>query len=452
MVKSIQANPAQYGIWALMLSAGALALIFGASGSTAGFEPHGHCYLWEPALLWTFVFSDTFIGLSYLAISLTLGYLVQRARQDIPYNWMLVAFGTFIFACGLTHFMDVWTIWRTDYWISASVRIITAGASIATAIALPPLIPRALRLVEAARLSNQRKLELEQMNMALQREISERREAERLLKEAYEQVEQRIVERTAELSTANARLHQEMQERIGVEKMLQASNAELQNFAYISSHDMQEPLRKIQAFSSRLQEKHASTLNDEGRDYLRRMQGAANRMQRLIENILLYSRITRTGQQLEQVDLNAAMREVLSNLEIQIEQTQGKIEISPLPSVEANRIQVEQVLQNLISNALKYHRPGVPPVVKIRAEANGNSCTLYVEDNGIGFDEKYAERIFEFFQRLHGQNTYEGTGIGLSIVRRIVERHRGSIEVHSTPGQGSTFIVTLPCTQEQAGL
>ena len=453
MQKTLQFNPIHYGIGAFTFFTGLSAVIFTSTGSfsTVGFEPHGHCYLWKPTLLWAFVLSDTFIGLSYMAISVTFAYLLRQSRRDIPFNWMIFAFGTFIFACGVTHFMDIWTIWQTDYWISASVRIITAAASVVTAVALPLLMPRVLRLVEAAKVSNQRKTELERMNTALAQEIKERQEMERRLKEAYEQLEQRVVDRTTELSATNLRLNQEVQERTEIEKQLQESNAELQNFAYISSHDLQEPLRKIQAFSSRLQEKHTANLNPEGQDYLRRMQSAAVRMQQLIDNILLYSKITRTTVHYEVVDLEQVMRDVQTNLDFQIERTQGRLEIGTLPAIQANRIQMEQLLQNLVSNALKYHRPDVPPVVKVYGEMLGADCKIYVEDNGIGFDPKYAERIFEFFQRLQGQN-YQGTGIGLSIVRKIVERHHGNITVSSIPGVGSIFIVTLPCTQERQGL
>jgi len=241
---------------------------------------------------------------------------------------------------------------------------------------------------------------------------------------------------------------------------LEKSNKELEAFAYIASHDLQEPLRKVMAFGERLKAKWGESLHDQGRDYMERMQNATLRMQTLINDLLAFSRVTSKVQPFIPVDLNAAVREVSSDLEVKIEQLKGHIDIDNLPVIEADPLQMRQLFQNLIGNALKFHKPEESPVVTVKSEkmnGNGNEkgngeihhelYQITVEDNGIGFDEKYLDRIFGVFQRLHGRNEYEGTGIGLSICRKIVERHNGNITAKSTPGEGSSFIVTLPAKQ-----
>lgn len=235
---------------------------------------------------------------------------------------------------------------------------------------------------------------------------------------------------------------------------LRRSNQELQNFAHIVSHDLQEPLRKVATFGSRLQTKFQTAIGDEGADYLQRMQNAAVRMQQLITDLLAFSRVTTRAQPFVPVDLNQIASEVLSDLEIRIDQTSARVECSGLPVIEADASQMRQLLQNLVGNALKFHHPEVAPVVQISAqeclEAGRKYCRLTVSDNGIGFEEKYLDRIFEIFQRLHGRSHYEGTGIGLAICRKIAERHGGHITASSQPGQGASFQVLLPLQQEAA--
>ncbi len=232
---------------------------------------------------------------------------------------------------------------------------------------------------------------------------------------------------------------------------LEQSNRELEEFAYIASHDLQEPLRKIQAFGDRLKTKHGQTLGDQGRDYLERMQNAAARMQALINGLLTYSRVTTKAHPFVPVDLAQVAQEVMSDLEVRIQEVGGRVDVENLPRIEADPTQMRQLLQNLVANALKFHRQDQPPVVKVYAgNAHHNGvCQIFVEDNGIGFDEKYLNRIFHVFQRLHGRSEYEGSGVGLATCRKIVVRHGGRITARSTPGQGATFIVTLPVRQSQ---
>jgi two-component system sensor kinase FixL len=236
---------------------------------------------------------------------------------------------------------------------------------------------------------------------------------------------------------------------------LARSNAELEQFAFVASHDLQEPLRKIQAFGDRLKIRCDSVDLGEARDYLERMQSAAGRMQTLINDLLAFSRVIRSSQPFVPVDLAAVTREVLGDLEVRIEKSGARVEVGPLPTIEADATQMRQLLQNLISNALKFQAPGAVPVVSVQSSmlppeaslASGPLCEISVQDNGIGFDEKYMDKIFAVFQRLHGRSEYEGTGVGLAVCRRIVDRHGGSITARSKPGEGATFIVTLPLNQ-----
>jgi PAS domain S-box-containing protein len=230
-------------------------------------------------------------------------------------------------------------------------------------------------------------------------------------------------------------------------KRLEQSNRELEDFAYVASHDLQEPLRKIQAFGDLLESKHAASLPPQARDYINRMRSAAKRMGVLINDLLTFSRVTTKGQPFVSVNLDQIAHEVAHDLEVRLHDVGGHIYIGELPSIEADPLQMRQLLQNLAGNALKFHRPGVPPLVRIDAAISDSRCRLTVDDNGIGFEEKYAERIFTMFERLHGRGEYEGTGIGLAICRRIAERHGGTIEAHSKPGEGSTFTVALPLKQ-----
>ncbi len=239
-----------------------------------------------------------------------------------------------------------------------------------------------------------------------------------------------------------------------VAAQLERSNRELQDFAAVASHDLQEPLRKIQAFGDRLQEKYSATLGVDGRDYLERMQSAAGRMQRLINDLLTFSRVTTRAQPFVPVDLGRVAQEVMADLEARVEQSNGRVEIGALPIIDAEPVQMRQLLQNLIGNGLKFHRPGEAPVVRVhavvRTEDGGQSrqlCELVVRDNGIGFDDKYLDRIFAIFQRLHQRGTYEGTGVGLAICRKIVERHGGTITAQGGAGKGASFVVTLPVRQ-----
>ena len=272
--------------------------------------------------------------------------------------------------------------------------------------------------------------------------------SEHELVEAHDMLEEKVEERTAELRTST--------------ESLSRSNRELEQFASVASHDLQEPLRKIQAFGDRLQSKYRDDLGEQGKDYLDRILASASRMRRLIDDLLSFSRVASKAQPFVQTDLVALLNEVASDLEGRLQQTGGRIEIGALPTLEGDPMQLQQLFQNLIANGLKFHRPDVAPVVHVQGRILRNArsvlplapeqlpmCEITIQDNGIGFEEIYLDRIFNVFQRLHGRNEFEGTGMGLAICRKIVERHHGHITAKSIEGEGSTFIVRLPLQQPQ---
>jgi two-component system, LuxR family, sensor kinase FixL len=261
----------------------------------------------------------------------------------------------------------------------------------------------------------------------------------------------------------NGFVHDITEQKINEEKLkryaseLQRSNLELQDFAYVSSHDLQEPLRKIQAFGDRLKSKETEQLTEQGKDYVERMLNAASRMQRLINDLLSFSRVTSQAQPFIKVDLNIVLKEVLSDLEITIEKNKVKVSSEALPVIEADPTQMRQLFQNLIANAIKFKKENQTPEIEISSKniqkkAHLTSTTgdevveLYFQDNGIGFSEKYLDKIFNIFQRLEGQK-YEGSGIGLAICRKIAIRHGGNITATSQPDKGAKFIVTLATKQ-----
>ena len=231
------------------------------------------------------------------------------------------------------------------------------------------------------------------------------------------------------------------------------SNAALDEFASVASHDLQEPLRKILTFGERLIASAGMTLEGDSHKYLERMLGAADRMRTLVDDLLLYSQISTRGQSFVPTDLGWIAKEVIADLETAIADEGATVEVGELPVLEADPMQMRQLLQNLLGNALKYRKKEEPPVVHLNgARFDNHYWTITVRDNGIGFNDQYAEKIFKMFERLHGRMEYSGSGIGLAICRKIVERHGGTIGAKSTPGQGAIFTVTLPAAQVTSGI
>jgi len=255
-------------------------------------------------------------------------------------------------------------------------------------------------------------------------------------------IETRIEDRTAALQGEIQTRKEIEAELANYTIRLRESNEDLEQFAHIASHDLREPLRKIGAFSERLQK---SNLEEEQRqDYLKRLTDAAQRMTLMIDNLLLYSRIDQQHNTQTEVDLTAVVHKAVADLDLLIKDTEGSVQTATLPVIRADLMQMQRLFQNLITNALKYHRDGVPPLIQITAQDDEQGIHIRVQDNGVGIAEKDSERIFKIFERLHGRNEGGGAGLGLAICRKIVLHHGGTITVESTVGTGSTFILSFP--------
>jgi signal transduction histidine kinase len=278
--------------------------------------------------------------------------------------------------------------------------------------------------------------------------MAERGAASEAIRILNGRLEQRVLERTTELRVAQTALEDVNHQLEAQNAMLARSNEELQRFAYVASHDLQEPLRKIISFSGLLVERMPDDLGPDPAMYLDRIVGSSARMKRLIEDLLMFSRVG-GAVELRPVDCDLALRAVLDSLAIALTETQAVVTHDPLPVILTNRTSIEQLFQNLIGNALKY-RSEAQPRIHVSAVQHDDTWRLTVADNGIGIDMTYADRIFRVFQRLHARGQYEGTGIGLAVCKRIVESCGGEIGVDSKPGAGSTFWFTLPTAPVQS--
>jgi two-component system CheB/CheR fusion protein len=310
-----------------------------------------------------------------------------------------------------------------------------------------PSIGKRTLLLNAVQIINKKKSE--KLILLAIEDITERKLAEQKLKTFAEELETQVKERTAALHKSNQELKQ--------------SNSQLDQFAYVASHDLQEPLRKILTFSARLQDKHQDEMGTEVKYYLNKIQAASSRMRTLIQDLLNYSRLLQHEKLFSTTDLNETVRNILSDFELLIQEKKAKITIDHLPFVDAIPLQMNQLFYNLVSNALKFSKVDVPPDINIISRTlsekevekypSFNPSIPYVEiifkDNGIGFEQQYAKQIFTIFQRLHDKETYIGTGIGLALCKKIIENHHGEIFSNSKENEGAFFHVILPLIQPQ---
>ena len=394
--------------------------------SSQGFEPHGHCYLWLPEIVWLHVISDVFIALAYYSIPIALIYLIHK-RRDLTYGWMVAMFGAFILLCGTTHVMNLWTVWHGTYRLEGLVKLLTAAVSITTAVALWPLIPTLIALPSPA--------QLERANRELQAHIVERQKAEEALRTAHDELEMRVAARTGELLRANAALEDKAAE-------LEEANADLAQYAYAVSHDLKTPLRGIHHYADFLYEDLEASLGDEHKAYLDGLRRAVRQAEALVDGLLELSRVGSRNLVYQAVNLNTVLQEIIASLSLPED-----VDIfwqGPWPTMEVEPVLLRQIFQNLISNATKFNRAPRKRIELGWRLVGEHDCELYVRDNGLGIDSRYVEQIFQIFQRLHTKHEYEGTGIGLAIVKKAVGRMGGTVHVTSTPGEGSTFFVTLP--------
>ena len=383
----------------------AIAGMFDASD----FMPHGHCFLWTPALLWSYVVSDTVIGLSYFSIPFSLWY-VARWRPDLPFRWVFLLFALFVLACGTTHLLAVWNIWHAGYWLDAGVKSITAAASVATALILWRLMPNILAIPS--------RTQLVQANLDLRDEISRRL----------------VVE--DDLRKANALLGSRTTE-------LEAANRELDSFAYAVSHDLRAPLRAVRGFSRAMIEDHGDTLAPEARDYLVEIDRGGELMGKLIDGLLALSRSVRMEIRGEAIDVSALAEGIRDELARAEPSRTVAWRIEPGLTVRGDGRLVETVMRNLLANAWKYTGGATAPEIRVESGAEDGEPCVRVSDNGAGFDMKHADRLFKPFQRLHRQDEFPGIGIGLATVARIVRRHGGWIRAEGAVGRGATFRFSL---------
>jgi len=315
-----------------------------------------------------------------------------------------------------------------------------------------------LRVQELEQIVTNRTGQLEENNRRLEQDLLRRQAVEVQLA----QVVRNLEERNLELSVVRDQALNEIHERERIEMTLRhkteelaRSNRDLDQFASVAAHDLQEPLHSIQVFLDLLRGKYGSAMDEHGQGYLDRVKKAAGRMQQLIQGLLVYSRVDSQHTDEEPLALREVVDDILSDLSAHIEELQAVVQVGELPTVHGNAFQIRQLLQNLLGNALKFHQPGVPPVIHIsgtiiqdrRQTGSGKSgllCQIEIQDQGIGIPSEQLDKIFGMFKRLHRKDEYEGTGIGLAVCRRIVDQCGGAISVRSKPGEGSTFIVTIP--------
>jgi signal transduction histidine kinase len=378
----------------------------------ADFVPHGYCMRWSSDVIWLHVSSDGLITLAYYIIPIALIYFVRK-RKDLAFHWMFVLFGIFILACGTTHLMGIITLWKPVYRIDGLVKAITAFASIPTAFLLVRLMPAAVKLPSPE---------------DLRREIDRRTIAEHELRDANAELERRVEERT---------------------NKLKRYNSALQRVAYISGHDLKEPLRSVTTFTQLLEQTGKDRLDVEQTELMTYIVEGSQRMQRMIDDLLEYTRIVNTVNEnpglISPVSLAEVVSRALENIRASVKENEARISIDPLPVVTSEPLQLQQVFQNLLTNAIKYRQD--TPEIHISARREGNWHVITVRDNGIGLEMQYADQIFEAFTRLN--TATPGSGIGLAICKNIIEALGGAIWAESDGlGQGTAFHFKLPAAHE----
>jgi signal transduction histidine kinase len=371
--------------------------------STTAYVPHGYCIGWWSPLVSTFAASDALTAVAYFSIPLALLHFARR-RKDFPYPWLLWLCAAFILSCGATHLLDVVVLWIPAYGLSALVKALNAGVSLATAIMVWPMIPEALRLPSAE--------SLRRSNEQLRAEISERQRAEEGLRL-----------RSLELT---------------------AANKELESFAYAVSHDLRAPLRAMGGFSRVLSEDFSRELSDEAKGYIEQIALASRNMGLLIDGLLALSRVTRGELDRVEVDLSETARQIRRELDQAEPERRVEWHIEPGIIVSGDPRMFSSMMRNLLDNAWKYTGQMERPTIGVSQEWRDGRRSIVIEDNGAGFDMAHAAQLFQPFRRLHRQDEFPGIGIGLATVLRIVHRHGGVIEAESAPGAGARFRITLP--------
>jgi len=381
------------------------------------FMPHGHCYFWQPDVLWLNVVSDLAIALAYFTIPAALIVFVRR-RRDLAFRRVFILFSAFILACGATHAFDVYTVWSPYYRVEGLLKLVTAVVSVATAAVLWRLLPEALTLPSPAQLAA--------ANAELSAEVERREAAEEQFRQSNHELEARVEARTAELAR---------------------SNRDLQQFAYVASHDLQEPLRMVSTYVGLLEKRFAEQLDERGRRYVGHAVEGARRMGRMMDDLLELSRVGELLGPPEDVEVDRCLDEALEGLAVLVRKRRATIERpASLPTVRAHAPRVTRLLSNLISNAIKYS-PETPKVT-VTAERVGDEWRVAVTDEGEGIEPEHQAVVWEPFRRLRTHDEVSGSGMGLAICRRIVEGWGGELSLTSVPGEGSTFAFTVPAADD----
>jgi len=363
--------------------------------SASGFMPHGHCYLWNGPLVWTMVSSDFLIGLAYASISICLYLLVRRIK--LPFSGMFLAFGLFIAACGLTHFMEIYTLWIPAYWVSAFVKIVTAVASVMTAIWLFPLMKRIMRLACEVKVSDERRVMLEDLTSKL---------------------------RAKTVS-------------------LEAVNQELEAFCHSVSHDLRAPLRSMMGFSNSVLDDFGDKLEPQARADINRVINAAKKMGDLVDGLLNLSKLTRGDILNVPVNLSQLVSGIATDLQATAPQRQVSFVIEDDLIVRGDPHLLQAALVNLLTNAWKFTGKTENARIEFGKKDEDKAFVYFVKDNGVGFDMQFSNKLFGTFQRLHPEREFPGTGIGLATVQRIIKRHGGEVWAHARVSEGATFYFTI---------
>ncbi|WP_051359954.1 sensor histidine kinase [Adhaeribacter aquaticus] len=408
------------------------------------FMPHGHCYLWRSDILWLTVIGDGLTGLAYFTLPLMLFYIVKK-RQDLIHRNLFMMFGIFIMACGATHFVDIWTIWNPTYRLASVVTMFTGLVSVAAAVTLFRTIPAILALPSP--------IQQDATNAELRAQIEEREKAQTSLRQINDELEIRVQQRTAQLIRANRDLEQQIENRKRAERDLIAKNGELiringdlDNFVYCASHDLKSPVVNAEGLVTALREELPSDIQGV-QDLLGRLDLSIRQMHRTIQDLTEVSTLQKNTDKSDFEILNFS--KVLDEVKISLADKIGKAgvtitgDFSQVDEVRFTHKNLTSIIFNLVSNAIKYRSPDRAPVIQVSSQDAGDYVMLAVADNGIGMDLiKHEKKIFSLFKRLH--DNIEGSGVGLFIVKRIMEYNQGRVEVESKPGEGTTFKIFFP--------
>ena len=385
---------------------------------TSNLVPHGYCMAWEKDIVFVHVVSDLAIAFAYISIPLALAHFA-RSRRDFPFPKLLLMFSAFIFACAATHIMGLVTLWWPVYRVEGAVKALTAGVSVATALALRRKAPAIMALRSPA--------QLEAANQALQSEVQQRIEAQNGLAKARDALETRVADRTREIEIRNAQLA--------------AANHELDNFAYLASHDLKAPLRAVWHLAQWIQEEAGPALPERSAKDLETLRQRVKRMDALLDSLLEYSRAGRLRAESDDVDPNTLVAGIAASLELSAGMT---IRVtSDLPFVHTPRTPFATVLGNLISNSVKHHDRATG-TVEVSHRDLGDFVEFAVSDDGPGIEPEYHERIFQMFEVLNPRDEVEASGMGLAIVKKTVESFGGKVYVDSPNGRGACFRFTWP--------